>query len=585
MSNERPPEDKTLEQKVETGEVSFEDFAEGKVKPPLWNPRVISGGGNTPPAGCAFDADGNLVNAEVAEAEARAVAAADAVTKPIVADLDWMSPLHYRPDEQLDPAYERHYSEIKAPQRLFDLKLESNSWPQTGFLKRYMEVMTPTTDAPLPFHLATALVALATAMGPRWTIEHQSGGLTPNLWFLLVADSGSRKSTAMKPVLKFFSPTTCWNGGLESTKKFMQDLTDAKDHNALWFFDEAAAFFTMINKTFANDLAPRLTAAYNGDTVSYGSSKVFMNVIKPHLSMLMGTPLAWLRSKLITPDVLRGGVFGRFLLIPASRDEPLLHPPCVDPVAFENLHRWLDMIANAPGHSFHNTLSHGAKHTLFAWLKAAQEPEEELALAGVWNRRGDFALKLALLYHVATLRQPNQAIQEDSMQQAINFLHNYVLPGQLWAISRLSVDNPIKRVQLDIEEALDARPEGLNYAIIPALFGLPVEQAQRILYSLWTAHKIMFWRHRDPYIRYGRPHYLCTRPGLPPPQVGGILDPQEKCSLPPALLKLREMLGDADNADDMAPVLRPGEAGTVATAPDEPLAIFDDGASDEKKKS
>jgi len=504
---------------------------------PKWKPRVIPGG----------------------------VGGGSSHTPPDpVPSLAWMSPINYRPDKKPDPAYKKNYPPIRRPAYLFDLTVTPDKWPQTGYLRRYLDVVTPTTDAPTPFHLATALVTLAAALGPRWTVEHQSGGLFSNLWFFLIADSGSRKSTAMKMVTKLLTESRVWIGPVESTRAFMEAYKEQWEHNVLWWFDEATAFFNFMDKPYAQDLPMRLTTAYNGDPITYQSvaTKGQLIVEKPFLSILMGAPLAWLRGQLKN-NVIRGGIFGRFILVPAAKTDSKLMPPPLDPVATENLRRWLLMFAENEAH-YKLTFSHAAEHTLLNWYAVTEKMDnEELALAGIWNRRTDLVLKLALLYHVSALRQPKQSIQQDSVEQAINFLHYYVFPGQLWALNRLVDVAPNVRAMLDIEERLESAPQGIRYGGVAREFGLQPDAAQKILYGLWTAKRLTFWRHHDPLTENGRPYYLITRHGHKPTIEGvplaGYLHERpgpEDSRLPPALEKLREKIGDACVEDDISPRLK-----------------------------
>ncbi len=170
-------------------------------------------------------------------------------------------------------------------------------------------------------------------------------------------------------------------------------------------------------------------------------------------------------------------------------------------------------------------------------------------MSGAWDRAGEFVKKLALLYHVSVYRGAEMKIQRDSMLQAINFVHDYALPGHLWATRRLVQVSPFQAGVLALREHIDAVPGGLRYTDLPHDLGMPLEMVSKTLLPLWRADKISFWKWRPggAWQKRGGLVILVTRYGVRPTGRTGYLDQMD---LPRALLKYATALGAEDEVID-----------------------------------
>lgn len=443
----------------------------------------------------------------------------------------------------VDPAYVRSYPPVVAPRSLFDLKLRPDMYPQESFFTHYLAVMEPTTDAPQSFHLATAISILATAMGPTWTLKHQSGGLRVNVWFMLLADSGTRKSTAMKVARSMFSETVCWEGLVESTVAWFQSMYNCQDANVLWIFDEAISFFSMLTKTHTKDIGDRLTSAYNGETLTYQTKASVIKVERPYLSILTGTPIHSLRQRGISQEVLQGGIFGRFLLIPGTATRALALPPAVDAASFAALQNIIDTVYKQR-RQVQVTLSYEAEQTYRAWYEGRGNGGILAETStGIWNRAGDHVLKLALIYHTAAYRRADMPIQKDTMEQAITFLQEYLLPGHLWATRRFMETSPVKQAFMAVEDYAE-NTEGVLYSSLPDLLGVTLDYLAKILAVLWHNERIEFWswRPNPGEICGGNPKILLTRKGRKPTCTGEVYELQ--IEVPRAVRKYLKLVGE-----------------------------------------
>lgn len=464
----------------------------------------------------------------------------------------------YAATPPLDPAFARTYPPIVAPANIFDLKLRSDMFPPDSFFTDWFRLFTPTTDAPVVFQLVAAIVTLATAMGPRWKLMHCSGGLRPNVWFLMVADSGTRKSTVINIPRKIWrnDAFTCWEGPVESTRAFFdlatQDRPIGTPTNILWLFDEAVTFFSMLEKAHTKELAERLTSAYDGSKIIYTAHATVgaeLAIDDPYFCILAGTPASALNDHGISEDVLRGGIFGRFLLVPGTTPKQLANPPPVDAAAFEELAQTVRAL-HAAQLQTHTTLSYEADQVYRTWFDARGNGGDLAASgSGIWNRAGDHALKLALIYHVAARRPATLPIQQDTMEQAITFLHQFLLPGHLWATVRLTEHlSPVRKAYRAILDYA-GQPEGVLYGGLDKQLGILPESLPKYLAALSRAHLIEFWHWReDPGWQRGSSPVVITRDGMRPTRAGKVTRLLEA---PRAVLKYMTHIGERPTEQEL----------------------------------
>lgn len=459
----------------------------------------------------------------------------------------------YTADVVLDPEFAtKTWPAVEPPDDLFKVKLRSDMYPSDGFIGKYLEWMEPTTDAPRAFHLATALVILSTAIGRTYRIAHGAtgGGLYSNLFFLLLADSGSRKSTAMRPARALLSPTRLWTGPHASSLSFTESL--AVTPTVLWQLDEATSLLELFKTQSSGDLLEKMNTAYCGDEVWYRSNKQGkISVPFPHVNLITATPLAWLREKQLSEDFLRGGTFARFTLVPAAPDGIKIDPPPPDPDVQIALTRWLDGVAALNG-SFTIELEHKARQEYAAYV-ANRGQCEDLLLSGVWNRAGDMVKKLSLLYHIACMRPAKQRIQLDTVRQAIAFVHEFALPGHLWATGRLRETSPIRRHQMTLEEELLQRPAGMRYRDVSVQLGVSIRESDMVLAGLFESQRIAFWTWKEngPEWR-GRPEWVVGIRGRTPVRAGYcVRAPESDEDFAPA--RVERILTGADAGYDLRP--------------------------------
>ena len=385
----------------------------------------------------------------------------------------------------------RTWRRVKAPPDLFQLQLWPDQWPseQVGFFRSYMDWSTETTDAPEPVHLVSAMCALSTAVGRRWRVD-MFDRPAPNIYALVIADSASRKSSAMSRALSLLPETLFTTAKLASVLAFTELLQE--NPTMLWYQDEADTVFHAFAQANTGDFAAKLVEAYNGERVEY-KSKAQGNIVvrNPFLTLLTGSALEWLQERGLTPEFLRGGLFARCWVIPARRQTTNLVPPQPDPNTRAALRQWLEAVGSAG--PFIVPLDKYALD-LNAAYQEGRGPAPTPQLSSIWNRAPSHIAKLALLYHISLYRGGDEPIRSDCMEWAINFFHNYVLPGHRWVMERLErTTDPVQETEMRILMALEtAAARGMPLQAFYAGFGSRAK-VKDALANLHDRGKLSFW--------------------------------------------------------------------------------------------
>lgn len=201
----------------------------------------------------------------------------------------------------------------------------------TGYIAKYLSFAKSLTDAPLEFHLGGALTSLSTCCGAKIVYPGYGGRRQwANLYTLLIAPSGLyRKSTSVgiaEDIVAAVDPDLILSGE-QSREKFLALLKT--NPNVMYPISEFAAVLSMWNRDYSQGFREIVVdlfdcrQEYNRQTLKDGK----ITIIQPSLNILAASTLDWLKEKLTEGD-LRGGLMGRFIIIPGCNktDDPGLHP-------------------------------------------------------------------------------------------------------------------------------------------------------------------------------------------------------------------------------------------------------------------
>jgi hypothetical protein len=201
--------------------------------------------------------------------------------------------------------------------------------PKNGPLWKILGAFERETDIPLevPFFCVIHLVSgWLLSKGVR--LCGQIGEIGPELWTIVLADSGSGKTLAHK-VLAKAAPVQSSFPECNSGAAFIDSFID--HNNTLWFQDEFAQTLKEIenkNSPMA-DIRKYLLRAYDNEKIERKTKKGTVTIESPRLGVLgLNTPESFLNA--LGLESLMDGFAQRFALVeaPADKDRPMRKFAC-----------------------------------------------------------------------------------------------------------------------------------------------------------------------------------------------------------------------------------------------------------------
>lgn len=319
--------------------------------------------------------------------------------------------------------------------------------PEDGWLYEYLSAVTPLTDAPVEFHLASGLCAIAAALGNRIRVESWGQNVFPHLWAVLVAPSSFwRKSTSIntaESLLREAVPDNVLPSEF-SREAMLENL--AKQPAGMFAVKEFGGFLSMLGRDYMAGSKENLTELYDGpDLFVRALKKSTFEIRRPAVTILGATTLDWLESR-ITEGDLRGGFLARFLFVTA-RDKASGKgiTAGMDYVARMRLRDGLAAIAATPVGEGLATYGPGALDLLNEWMHGWEDEvgrtHHRSDLSGFAVRLQTYALKLAMLYRASAVTVDDEAsllvLDELSVQRSIAYCR------VLWASVAGLIDDEI----------------------------------------------------------------------------------------------------------------------------------------------
>jgi hypothetical protein len=221
----------------------------------------------------------------------------------------------------------------------------------SGWIRAYVAVMQPTTEAPRAYHYGVGMTIAGAITGRRIGIAYGADPLFPNLYTLLIGRSGrSRKDTAIKRGMRFM---TGWNANdtrlvnpevrvatdVGSAEGLIQVLSE--NPNVLLYLTELSRLIGQARRKGTQTIIPVLIEAFDTPPVLTNLTKA--NPIEaryPFLSIVSGTQPSTLAG-LMTDEDIHSGFANRWFYVCGNARGPLPSPPDLDQRAAEQLWREL----------------------------------------------------------------------------------------------------------------------------------------------------------------------------------------------------------------------------------------------------
>lgn len=370
------------------------------------------------------------------------------------------------------------------------------------FLDYYLEY-TKDTEATATFHRWSAIVGVGAWLERNIWIQHGATQHFANHYAMLLGESGSRKSAAIKGFVRILREAGYSTIAAEKTtkEKFSQDLaerhqTDNEEDELLWgevdksaitpiliANDEANDFFGINNIEFLSMLGSWWD--YNGTyEVRYKMSKSEA-IPNPTPSILVGnTPTNF--SLAFPPTIIGQGFFSRILLIHGERTRPkITWPTPPDPAQTAEI---VQMLVDMKSKMMGEIVPTAGAIKLVDKIYHLPDFISDERFASYFNRRLTHLLKLCLV--VAACNQ-ERFINEDTVIQANSYL-TYIqnlMPKALGEYGR-SADAPIVQKLMNIVNTAN-EPLSTKALSKQLVNDIPdIGMLRRILEKLVSADKI-----------------------------------------------------------------------------------------------
>lgn len=307
------------------------------------------------------------------------------------------------------------------------------------FLDQYL-AYTIDTEATGTFHRWSALVGVGAWLEKDIWIQHGATQYYPNQYVMLLGESGSRKSAAIKGFVRILKAAGYKTLAAEKTskEKFFADMAaqhhttegvgdptddmlfggEDVDRNAvtpiLIAADEANDFFGLNNLEFLSTLGS-LWDHEGSYEIKYKTSKSDM-IPNPNVNILAGnTPTNF--SLAFPPTIIGQGFFSRILLVHGERTRPLIPwPTPPDPAHTAEIVAQLGRMKQVMRGQIDPTP--GAK-ALLASIYTRPYKIADQRFASYYNRRFTHLLKLCLVVAACKMER---TINENTVIQANTYL-------------------------------------------------------------------------------------------------------------------------------------------------------------------
>ena len=186
----------------------------------------------------------------------------------------------------------------------------------TDFVERWVRYGCSRSDAPVAFHRAAALVLVATAVYRHCWLDFQHKRVYPSVYFLCLAGSGQRKSTALRYAEE--AACTAFKDRVLSNdftpEALISDLGTRTPSRGVAFVDEAGRMLgTMRQKSYGEGLKDLLSRLWDAPD-QYGRKLQSgpCNLSDVFVNLLMATTTERL-TELLTPEDVQSGFLARFV--------------------------------------------------------------------------------------------------------------------------------------------------------------------------------------------------------------------------------------------------------------------------------
>jgi len=307
-------------------------------------------------------------------------------------------------------------------------------FPMEGkFMPRFVEWAAKTTDAPLQFLAAGALMAMSAAVGRQLVFNNR---LHPNIWLAILGESTlMRKSTTIS-----ITREICEKAGIQifpdrlTPESFYESMCEHPQ--GLFALSELGGWLGSLNRSYAIGFKQDMTELYDcpvefrRNRKNHRSKVVEFKITHPYICIFGASTLNWFENH-VKDDDSNGGFLPRFQFVLGTQRKPYAIPPNLE--LPEDLIEYLRSISHTKGNI---QLEPGDKayNTYTEWFNGFRKQLESCSpnLIPYGNRIEIAALKFAVLFEAD--RNPGKtlkAISNESIESGCRLADHFFKNAQI----------------------------------------------------------------------------------------------------------------------------------------------------------
>jgi hypothetical protein len=330
------------------------------------------------------------------------------------------------------------------------------SMPSTGFIWDYVTYAREQTDAPMAYHLQTAIAIFAAACPSRDVFLPWFGDvLYPIWWGLLVGPSGGRKSHALKIGLNIMTEAAPRLVGTATgtAEGILKELKKRPQQGIL--ISEFGSFLSQTLRDYAEPIRALFTDLYDCPT-TYDKqlSKNRITIHDPRVTLCCA----------VNPDMLArytnetdwgNGFMSRFVMVYAEKEREYLK------LEKRPLADWYDGLVDGLKYRYATPagpcmgFSREATELWTDWIARTKPRVMSTHAEGAVVRYGTHAARLALIYGLSTRRAHGEApwwISAECVAAATRCVEHHI--ADVITITSSLLPTPYARLQSDILKAI-----------------------------------------------------------------------------------------------------------------------------------
>lgn len=322
-------------------------------------------------------------------------------------------------------------NQIDTPKPVWDFKDFTQFFPSYGWIRDYFGYAIQCTDAPPLYHLMSGLGVFSVAIADRIDLYNHHEPTPLHLYLLIIGESGTRKSAALKRAIRTVQPVfnntgrgqRLWFPESCSVEGILERL--GADANRLMILSEWTELHRQTTSGYWKGASEFFNIVYDGMPMSRDRAKLTTTVVRPRLSILGASTASLVGQATILHD-WEAGKMARYLMLYESKPQDINMESAIElPDLVSNLRLEFErfftdatthMIMTPAAWDIFKTWKRSERYTTIKQHFTAKHLEPSL------NRMDEHIVRVAALYQASMTFPYDGNVGEEAMEKAINFV-------------------------------------------------------------------------------------------------------------------------------------------------------------------